>query len=109
MDPTRLCHLPNLTSSYHVFSILSWLDSLRYNFKLNEGSYPALETVLHPHLTSILILALLEKQLLQRVKAVTEDEIYLTIEFNEFLKMMSEESKEDLKIENLIEAFKYIH
>ena len=58
---------------------------------------------------SILILAFLEKQLLQRVKAVTEDEIYLTIEFNEFLKMMSEESKEDLKIENLIEAFKYIH
>ena len=68
---------------------------------------------MHPHPSNILpiylFLALLEKQLLQRVKAVTEDEIYLTIEFNEFLKMMSEESKEDLKIENLIEAFKYIH
>ena len=67
----------------------------------------------YPHPSNILpiylFLALLEKQLLQRVKAVTEDEIYLTIEFNEFLKMMSEESKEDLKIENLIEAFKYIH
>ena len=58
---------------------------------------------------SILFLAFLEKQLLRRVKAVTEDEIYLTIEFNEFLKMMSEEAKEDLKIENLIEAFKYTH
>ena len=57
----------------------------------------------------ILFLAFLEKQLLRRVKAVTEDEIYLTIEFNEFLKMMSEEAKEDLKIENLIEAFKYTH
>ena len=68
---------------------------------------------MHPHPSNILpiylFLALLEKQLLHRVKAVTEDEIYLTIEFNEFLKMMSEESKEDLKIENLIEAFKYIH
>ena len=57
----------------------------------------------------ILFLAFLEKQLLRRVKAVTEDEIYLTIEFNEFLKMMSEEAMEDLKIENLIEAFKYTH
>ena len=50
-----------------------------------------------------------EKELLERVSNVTEDELNLSVEFNEFLIMMSSADRDDLKVEKLVEAFKYIN
>jgi len=50
---------------------------------------------------------LTEKELLERVSNVTEDELNLTVEFNEFLMMMSSSvDKDHLKMDKLVEAFK---
>ena len=40
------------------------------------------------------------------VRSVSEDKLYDTIEFNEFLKMMSKQQNEDIKEDALVEAFK---
>ena len=40
------------------------------------------------------------------VHSVSEDKLYDTIEFNEFLKMMSKQEEEEIHEESLIEAFK---
>ena len=40
------------------------------------------------------------------VRCVSEDKLYNTIEFNEFLKMMSKQEEEEISEESLIEAFK---
>ena len=45
--------------------------------------------------------------MLALVKAVSEDHLYYTIEFNEFLVMMAKEVEQEINRENLIEAFKY--
>ena len=41
------------------------------------------------------------------VKAVSEDNLYHTIEFNEFLQMMSKQQKEEITIDSLMDAFRY--
>ena len=41
------------------------------------------------------------------VRSVSEDKLYDTIEFNEFLKMMSKHQEEEINMDALIEAFKY--
>ena len=41
------------------------------------------------------------------VRSVSEDKLYDTIEFNEFLKMMSKLQDEEINMDALIEAFKY--
>ena len=41
------------------------------------------------------------------VHSVSEDKLYDTIEFNEFLKMMSKLQDEEINMDALIEAFKY--
>ena len=43
---------------------------------------------------------------MKMVRSVSEDKLYNTIEFNEFLKMMSKQKEEDIKEVSLVEAFK---
>ena len=40
------------------------------------------------------------------VRSVSEDKLYDTIEFNEFLRMMSKQIEEEVNIDTLVEAFK---
>ena len=40
------------------------------------------------------------------VRSVSEDRVYNSIEFNEFLMMMSNQEKEEINMECLMEAFK---
>ena len=40
------------------------------------------------------------------VRSVSEDKLYDTIEFNEFLQMMSKQEEEDSNMDALVEAFK---
>ena len=47
-----------------------------------------------------------EKNLLKMVRSVSEDKLYDTIEFNEFLKMMSKQQEDDINMDALVEAFK---
>ena len=42
------------------------------------------------------------------VRAVSEDKVMDTIEFNEFLKMMSNQQEQEVPELALVEAFKYI-
>ena len=46
--------------------------------------------------------------LLSMVRAVSEDKVMDTIEFNEFLKMMSNQQEQEVPELALVEAFKYI-
>ena len=48
----------------------------------------------------------LEKELIRRVKEVSEDLVTLSIEFNEFLIMISKLESDNLCVEGLIVAFK---
>ena len=41
------------------------------------------------------------------VRSVSEDKLYDTIEFNEFLQMMSRQEEEEVNEVSLMEAFKY--
>ena len=47
-----------------------------------------------------------EKELLTMVRAVSEDQIYDTIEFNEFLQMMSKQQKDGMNEDSLKDAFR---
>jgi len=47
-----------------------------------------------------------EKALLKMVRSVSEDKLYDTIEFNEFLQMMSKQAEGDINMDALMEAFK---
>ena len=49
-----------------------------------------------------------DKTVLEMVRAVSEDDIYFSIEFNEFLKMISRKEEDHLQLDCLVEAFKYI-
>ena len=40
------------------------------------------------------------------VRSVSEDKLYDTIEFNEFLQMMSKQEEEEINMDTLVEAFK---
>ena len=51
-------------------------------------------------------LYLVESDLLSMVRAVSEDKLYDTIEFNEFLRMMSKQQSEEIPQKALVEAFK---
>ena len=42
------------------------------------------------------------------VRSVSEDKLYDTIEFNEFLQMMSKQQEDDINMEALVEAFKQV-
>ena len=42
------------------------------------------------------------------VRAASEDDVYFSIEFNEFLKMISRKESDHLQLGSLLEAFKYI-
>ena len=44
--------------------------------------------------------------MLKMVRSVSEDKLYDTIEFNEFLQMMSKQQEDDINMEALVEAFK---
>ena len=39
------------------------------------------------------------------VRSVSEDKVYNTIEFNEFLQMMSKQEEEEINMVSLMEAF----
>ena len=41
------------------------------------------------------------------VRSVSEDKLYDTIEFNEFLQMMGKHQENEVNMEALMEAFKY--
>ena len=47
-----------------------------------------------------------ETDLLHMVRSVSEDKLYDTIEFNEFLQMMSKQQEEGINVNALVEAFK---
>ena len=47
-----------------------------------------------------------ETSLLRMVRSVSEDKLYDTIEFNEFLQMMSRQQEDDINMNALEEAFK---
>lgn len=47
-----------------------------------------------------------EPDLLKMVRSVSEDKLYDTIEFNEFLQMMSKQQEDDISMNALVEAFK---
>ena len=47
-----------------------------------------------------------DKTVLELVRAVSEDDVYFSIEFNEFLKMISRKEDEHLQLDCLVEAFK---
>jgi Ca2+-binding EF-hand superfamily protein len=49
---------------------------------------------------------MVEADLLSMVRAVSEDKLYDTIEFNEFLRMMSNQQSEEIPENTLVEAFK---
>ena len=40
------------------------------------------------------------------VRSVSEDKLYDTIEFNEFLQMLSKQQEDDINMNDLVEAFK---
>ena len=48
-------------------------------------------------------------ELLVMVRDVSEDQTYSTIEFNEFLQMMSKQMHKDIAPKDLIEAFRSIN
>ena len=48
-----------------------------------------------------------DKKVVGMVRAVTEDQVHCSIEFNEFLKMISRQESENLHPDLLVEAFKY--
>ena len=58
------------------------------------------------YLNKLCIIYLSETELLEMVRSVSEDKLYNSIQFNEFLQMMSKQEEEDIKEESLVEAFK---
>ena len=44
--------------------------------------------------------------MLELVRRVSEDDIYFSIEFNEFLKMISRKEEDHLQLDCLLEAFR---
>ena len=40
------------------------------------------------------------------VRSVSEDKLYHTVEFNEFLRMMGKQGEEEINMKNLVEAFR---
>ena len=58
------------------------------------------------HQYDLFSLVISEKELLRMVRDVSEDKMYDTIEFNEFLTMIGKQSKNPISKESLIEAFK---
>ena len=44
--------------------------------------------------------------MLELVRGVSEDDVYFSIEFNEFLKMISRKESEHLQLDCLLEAFR---
>ena len=63
---------------------------------------------LPPSLPSCLKIVFPDKKVLELVRAVSEDDVYFSIEFNEFLKMISRKESDHLQLDSLVEAFKYI-
>ena len=47
-----------------------------------------------------------ETKLLKMVRSVSEDKVYNTIEFNEFLQMMAKQQQGEINEEALMEAFR---
>ena len=44
--------------------------------------------------------------MLELVRGVSEDDVYFSIEFNEFLKMISRKEEDHLQLDCLLEAFR---
>ena len=53
------------------------------------------------------ILGIADEELLEMVRDVSEDKMYDTIEFNEFLQMMSKQQRKGLSQDTLKDAFRY--
>ena len=53
-----------------------------------------------------MLILLTDKLLLKMVRSVSEDKLYDTIEFYEFLQMMSKQQQEEINMDALVEAFK---
>lgn len=47
-----------------------------------------------------------EQELLQMVREVSQDKLYDTVEFNEFLTMIAKQRKHEVTLQDLVEAFK---
>ena len=58
------------------------------------------------HLWWLLLYFILDKALLKMVRSVSEDKLYNTIEFNEFLLMMEKQQETEINMDGLMEAFK---
>ena len=59
-----------------------------------------------PYIAGLPLLFDAEKTLLKMVRSVSEDKLYDTIEFNEFLQMMSRHQENEINLDTLMEAFK---
>ena len=44
--------------------------------------------------------------MLKMVRSVSEDKLYDTIEFNEFLQLMSKQQEDEINMDALVDAFK---
>jgi Ca2+-binding EF-hand superfamily protein len=62
--------------------------------------------VCHRNLGKPIFINISEKDLLTMVRDVSEDHIYDTIEFNEFLQMMSKQQKFGMTEDSLKDAFR---
>lgn len=54
----------------------------------------------------MIILGVADEELLEMVRDVSEDKMYDTIEFNEFLQMMSKQQRKGLSQDTLKDAFR---
>ena len=63
-------------------------------------------TSLPPSLPPLSNVVFPDKNVLELVRGVSEDDVYFSIEFNEFLKMISRKEEEHLQLDCLGEAFK---
>ena len=52
---------------------------------------------------------LVEQELLAMVREVSQDKMYDTVEFNEFLTMIAKQKKSEVTLEDLIEAFRFLN
>ena len=94
-----------------VMKSLGQRPSGKFNFNIahmNNYSFKIIVLLMMETLVSFIDSLTSEKDLLKMVRDVSEDQIYDTIEFNEFLQMMSKQQRFGLTEDSLKEAFRYV-
>ena len=80
------------------------------NFELVPSAFfPKIWFLILVRMITIALMSLYSDcSLLSMVRSVSEDKLYDTIEFNEFLRMMSKQGEEEIKMDMMVEAFRYM-